>query len=120
MYPRRPRHWGHPAAEEAVKGVTSSTTIAQNADRIQAYRQGLQEGKRMSKLGAVSDRIVAKKIAHDKKADEWAARLDALDESEKTAFAFGDGVISERETDVKEMQADMRKISNLPNGSEQS
>lgn len=92
--------------------------VADAADRITAVRVVTygQGGKPVSKLGAVADRIAAKKVAHDKKADEWAARLDELDKREPTAFAFGDAVMDERETDVKEMEANMRKISNLPNG----
>lgn len=111
---------GRDGKEHEVQAVTDAATINRNADRIEAYRVGLQEGKRMSKLGAVADRIAQKKEAHDKKADEWASRLDALDKVEPQAFAFGDSIIAERETDVKEMEANMRRISNLPNGSGQS
>jgi hypothetical protein len=76
---------------------------------------GIQEGKRVSKLGAIAERIAAKKIAHDAKADEWARRLDAIDRREPEAFAIGDAVIDERETDLADMEREMRTISNLPN-----
>lgn len=91
--------------------------IADAADRITAHRVTTygQEGGRVSKLGAISERIAAKKLAHDKKADEWAARLDALDMREPDAFAIGDAVIAERETDLGDMESNMRKLSNLPN-----
>lgn len=76
---------------------------------------GITEGKRVSKLGAIADRIAAKKNAHDAKADEWAARLDALDQREPDAFAIGDAVIEEREVDLRDMETTMRKLGNLPN-----
>lgn len=69
----------------------------------------------MSKLGAIADRMKAKKVAHDAKADEWAARLDAIDQREPHAFAIGDAVIAERDADLAEMEATMRTLSNLPN-----
>lgn len=103
------------AQARAVKGVTDAETINVNADRIEAYRTGMVEGRKMSKLAAISERIVEKKAAHDKKADEWAARLDALDQREPGAFAIGDAVIEEKEGDVAEMEKNMRTISNLPN-----
>lgn len=68
----------------------------------------------MSKLSAIAERIAEKKLAHDKKADDWATRLDALDQKEPAAFAYGDGVIAERETDLSDMEKTMRTISNLP------
>jgi len=76
---------------------------------------GIKEGKRMSRLGSIAERIAAKKLAHDSKADEWAQRLDALDRREPEAFAIGDAVIEERETDLADMEKNMRSISNLPN-----
>ena len=103
------------AQARAVKGVTDVASIEKNADKIQAYRVGLVEGRRMSKLAAISERIVEKKAAHDRKADEWAARLDALDQREPGAFAIGDAVIAEKEGDVAEMERNMRTLSNLPN-----
>ena len=51
--------WHKPVAEDAttaaVKGVTTTNAISVNADRIQAYRVGIQEGRRMSQL----ERMVA-------------------------------------------------------------
>lgn len=102
------------AATREIRAVTSETIIKANADRITGIRQGINEGKRMSKLAAISERLVEKKIAHDKKADEWAMRLDALDQREPAAFAIGDAVIEEKEGDLAEMEKNMRTISNLP------
>lgn len=94
-------------------GITQAVAYA--ADRITAYRVvTYNQGKRMSKLAEISERIVEKKAAHDAKADEWAARLDELDRREPVAFAIGDAVIEEKEGDVAEMERNMRTISNLP------
>jgi hypothetical protein len=68
----------------------------------------------VSKLAAIGDRIKTKKLAHDAKADEWAARLDAIEKREPAAFAIGDAVIAEREADLSEMEGTMRTLSNLP------
>ena len=68
----------------------------------------------MTKLAAIGERIAAKKAAHDAKADQWAARLDALDKREPEAFAVGDAVIAEREADLAGMEQDLRTLSNLP------
>lgn len=73
------------------------------------------EGKRLSKLAEAAERIAKKKAVHDAKGDEWAARLDALDQREPGAFAIGDSVIDERETDLGDMERTMRTLSNLPN-----
>jgi hypothetical protein len=74
----------------------------------------IRKGQTVSKLTAIGDRIKTKKLAHDAKADEWAARLDAIDKREPTAFAVGDAVIAEREADLTEMEGTMRTLSNLP------
>jgi len=74
----------------------------------------IREGRRMSKLAAIGDRIAAKKAAHDRKADEWAKRLDAVDAREKDAFAIGEAVIIEREADLSELEGTVRTLSNLP------
>ena len=91
--------------------------ISDAADRIIAERvvKAIVRETRMSKLGAIADRIKAKKEAHDAKADEWASRLDAIDQREPHAFAIGDAVIAERDADLAEMEATMRTLSNLPN-----
>lgn len=70
-----------PEAVRAVKGVTTVEGINHNSDRIEAYRVGLQEGKRMSLLG---------KLAHLtddalKFTDETGEVLDGI--SEKIALA---------------------------------
>jgi len=41
--------------------------------------------------------------------------LNKLDAREPEAFAIGDAVISERETDLTDMERSMRTLSNLPN-----
>lgn len=96
--------------------------ISDLTDRTIAARvvTGMVREGRVSKLAAVADRIKDKKVAHDKKADEWAARLDALDAREPDAFEKGDAVVNERETDLAEMEATMRTLSNLPNVSAKS
>jgi hypothetical protein len=81
---------------------------------------GITEGRRLSTLGSVAERIAAKKAAHAAKADEWAARLDAIDAREPAAFEMGDAAVAERETDIGDMEANMRALSNLPNGSGKS
>lgn len=102
-------------AAREIRAVTTEKVIEANANRIVAVRQGIKEGKRLSKLGAIADRIAAKKESHDRKADEWASRLDAIDRREPEAFAIGDAVIDEREADLSDMESTMRKVSNLPN-----
>lgn len=103
------------AARVPASGITQ--VVADATDRITAYRvvrQMASEGKRMSKLAAISERILEKKVLHDGKADEWAKRLDELDRREPAAFAIGDAVIEEKEGDLAEMEKNMRTISNLP------
>jgi hypothetical protein len=68
----------------------------------------------MGKLGAIAERIAEKKKAHDKKADEWASRLDKIDNLEVSAFQVGDAVVDEREADLRDFESDMRQLSNLP------
>ncbi len=75
---------GKPVAKDAdreIKAVTTAVTINANADRIEAYRVGLREGKRMSLLG---------KLAHltadaDKFTEETVQVLDGI--AEKIALA---------------------------------
>lgn len=96
--------------------VTDTQALSGAADAI-ALSTAVISAKRvkMSKLGAIADRIAEKKKAHDAKADEWAARLDALDRREPDAFAIGDAVIEEREGDLRDMENTMRTLGNLPN-----
>lgn len=99
-----------------------TAAVADATDRVTAARvvhKMIREG-RVSKLAAVADRIKTKKESYDKKADEWASRLDALDKREPAAFEAGDGVLNERETDLADMEATMRTLSNLPNVSAKS
>jgi hypothetical protein len=108
----------HPIEKEADLRYAAARTArtietSQKLDAVLA--EGIKEGKRVSKLGAIADRIKSKKDAHDAKADEWAARLDALDKREPDAFAIGDAVIEERESDLSDMESTMRTLGNLPN-----
>jgi hypothetical protein len=73
----------------------------------------IRKGRRMSKLAAIGDRIAQKKLAHDRKADEWAKRLNAVDEREQHAFAIGEAVIVEREADLADLESTVRGLSNL-------
>lgn len=109
-WPRLKPNPAHPKPDitSAITDLTIRTVEARVAH--QTKREA-----RMSKLGAIAERIAAKKEAHDKKADEWAARLDALDRREPDAFAIGDAVIGEREADLTDMESSMRTLSNLPN-----
>lgn len=89
--------------------------IEARSDSLVIERLLLKKGVTVSKLGAMAERIAAKKEAHDRKADEWAQRLDLLDRREPAAFAIGDAVLDERETDLADMERSMRALSNLPN-----
>ena len=97
----------------AKKQIDRTISASKKLDGV--LEAGIKEGKRVSKLGAIAERIAAKKVAHDAKADEWAERLNALDAREPESFAIGDAGIQEREDDLSEMEREMRKISNLPN-----
>lgn len=103
--------------EADLRIVAARTGRAMEASRkLEAVlTAGIEEGKRVSKLGAIAERIAAKKAAHDAKADEWALRLDGLDRREPDAFAIGDAVIEEREADLSDMERSMRQLGNLPN-----
>lgn len=108
----------HPIEREAdlryrARATDRAVEASKKLDAV--LTAGISEGRRLSKLGSIADRIAAKKKAHDDKADEWAARLDALDAREPDAFAIGHAVIEEREADLKEMEDTMRGLSNLPN-----
>lgn len=113
--------WPYKQPERAIKPDITQA-VADATDRLTTARvvhQMIREG-RVSKLAAVADRIKTKKEAYDAKGDEWAVRLDALDKREPEAFAAGDAVVSERESDLAEMEATMKAISNLPNVSGKS
>lgn len=107
-----------PAKADIASQLTDTEALKNGIERIVTARvltHIATEGKRLSKLGAMAERIAQKKAVHDAKADEWSQRLDALDKREPTAFAIGDAVIDERETDVADMERSMRSLSNLPN-----
>ena len=105
---RRAANSGRPALRY-VRFQESARRFAAVLDR------NVSEGRRpMTKLSAIAERIKAKKVLHDKTADAWAARLDALDKREPEAFAVGDAVIAEREADLAGMEQDLRTLSNLP------
>src|SRR5579862_7762625 len=70
--------------------------------------------ERMASLGSISDRIKAKKAAHQAKADEWAAELDHMDQLEPELFAAGDAAVAERAADMDELRANFEGLrSNL-------
>src|SRR5882762_200989 len=98
-----------------VAAARTERTIESSKKLDAMLSEGIKDGKRLSKLGEIGERIAAKKAAHDLKADEWADRLNKLDAREPEAFAIGDAVISERETDLADMERSMRTLSNLPN-----
>lgn len=98
----------------------TNSTVAASVKLDHVLTKAIEENKRVSKLGAIADRIKAKKEAHDKIADEWAERLDALDRREPDAFAAGHSVLEAREADLADMEATMRSLSNLPNVGEKS
>lgn len=76
--------------------------------------RNIREGRRVATLGSIGDRIAAKKAKHAAKAEEWALRLDRLDEIEPQAFAMGDAAVAEREEDIAQFEKDIRGLSNLP------
>jgi hypothetical protein len=63
-------------------------------------------------LGGVLARMQQKKAHHGMVAADWATRLDELDKREPEAFAAGEAILSERETDMAEMEANVRALSN--------
>jgi hypothetical protein len=66
----------------------------------------------VSKLAAIGERIAAKKAAHDRKTDEWAARLNEIEKKEPRAFAIGDAVIAERGADLAQLESTVPTLSN--------
>lgn len=68
----------------------------------------------VARLSIIADRIAVKKREHNAQADEWSARLDAMDTAEPGAFAIGDAVVAEREQDLARIESDMKQLSNLP------
>lgn len=108
----------HPIEREADLRIAAARTgrVLEASRKLDAVlAAGIEEGRRVSKLGAIAERIAAKKAAHDAKADEWADRLNKLDAREPDAFAIGDAVIEERELDLSDMERSMRQLGNLPN-----
>lgn len=109
----------HPIEVEADLRYAAARTarvvgVSRKLDAV--LTAGIEEGKRVSRLGGIAERIAQKHAAHDAKADEWAKRLDALDAREPAAFEYGDGVIAEKEDDLADMEKTMRTLSNLPLG----
>lgn len=69
----------------------------------------------MTSLSMIGARIAEKKARHAKKAEEWAARLDVLDEKEPGLFARGDHAVATAETDISGFEDDIVGLgSNLP------
>lgn len=104
-------------------------SLAADTEQIKAVREtrliavaAVGEAKRMASLSSVADRIKAKKQLYAEKAESWGARLDALDKREPDAFAATEAAIVSHETDLSDMEADMRALSNggPPTSSQQS
>lgn len=106
---RDPRH---PVETEADRRYADLRRVSVRLDAVLAA--GIREGRRMTSMGAIGQRIAAKKAVHDAKADEWAARLDVVDALEPRAFAAGDAAVAEREADLAQFESDMKVLSNLP------
>jgi hypothetical protein len=68
----------------------------------------------MGKLSEAASRIKAKKAAHDAMADDWNARMNAIDKTEARVKPMVEQVISERVADLAGLEADMRELSNFP------
>ena len=68
------------AQARAVKGVTDAASIEKNADKIEAYRVGLVEGRKMSLLGKMAHLTESATEFHK----ETEAVLDGI--SEKIAL----------------------------------
>lgn len=104
----------HPVEADADRRYADLRRAGVKLDAV--LTAGIREGRRMTSMGAIGQRIAAKKAAHDAKADEWAARLDAVDALEPRAFAIGDAAVAEREADLAQFESDMKVLSNLPLG----
>lgn len=90
--------------------------LARGIAALRTVHNLMQRHADMSKLSEVADRIKAKKLAHEAKADEMAARLDAIDQREPEVFDMADNAIAQQDTDLSGMEADMRALSNLAPG----
>lgn len=91
--------------------------LKQTTDRISAaipIAKAIVDGRRMSKLAAVADRMTAKRAAHDAKADAFMARLDVIDKAEPAAFTRGEAFLKDREADLREFEDTLRQLTNLP------
>ena len=97
--------------KEQTERIASARGVAQAL--VEGYEAKKELG-RMASLASVADRIKAKKAAYAKKAEEWAARLDKLDEREPDAFAATDAAIVAHEADLDSMEGDMRALTNVP------
>lgn len=72
-------------------------------------------GGAVSNLQSVGERITAKRLARQKKADDWAARLDEMDRLEPEIYARGDAVLDAADADMKGLEAELSTLgSNLP------
>lgn len=82
--------------------------------------RAIEETKRPS-LADVAARIRVKKSKHDMLASDWALRLDRMDAAEPGLIDAGESVLAEREADMKEMERNIRVLSNVPfEGSQRS
>lgn len=75
--------------------------------------RAIAETKKPS-LADVAARIRVKKSKHDMLASDWASRLDKMDAAEPALIDAGESVLAERESDMKEMERNIRVLGNLP------
>jgi hypothetical protein len=67
----------HAIEKEADRKYAAFRAVSGRLDETLAA--AIREGRAVSKLSAMGQRIAQKKAAHDRKADEWAHRLDAIE-----------------------------------------
>lgn len=94
---------------DATKRVEAARVIAKTIEDLKVIET---ERKVMSSLAGVADRIKAKKALHASKYEDWAARLDKLDQLEPDAFASTEASVAALEADLSGMEADMRALTN--------
>jgi hypothetical protein len=118
--------------EVGTDGKTLLTVELPKAEPIIGPNQAIESSRRLdnhlaqairdtraslpTSLGSVLARMQEKTAHHGMVAADWASRLDKLDQREPAAFAAGEAIISKRETDMAEMEANIRALSNLPLG----
>lgn len=72
------------------------------------------EDSKKPTLADVAARMRAKKARHDMIASDWSGRLDKMDAAEPGLIDAGERVLGERESDMKEMERNIKVLGNLP------